>query len=413
MAMKVVPVAATALRVGRPVPFALRDSNGAMLLAAGAVIATEGMRQQLVDRGIFVDIVDSENFQRALAGKVDSMLRQNASIGQIAQAKVDAREVATDAPAMVAVRPNPMRRPTDPVAAWQSLVLRAGSLLHEPSAQDFCARTVQLDQDIQALVQTDPDGSLLVLIQNAGAELHQYSAGHAVLVSVMVGLAARQLSEWPEDWGVPLRCAALTMNLAMTALQNQLALQDSGLSPRQRAHVDGHAEAGTSQLVALGVDDPLWLEAVAHHHAGPPGPMSGLPPGQRLGRLIQRADIFAARLSPRRVRAAQSATAAAKAAYLDEHQQPDEAGAAIIKALGVYPPGSFVQLASNELGVVLRRGPRSAEPLVASVISRNGTPMGEPAVRDTRLKAHEVMAGVAPKEVRVRVPLARLLQLAG
>ena len=40
-----------------------------------------------------------------------------------------------------------------------------------------------------------------------------------------------------------------------------------------------------------------------------------------------RIDIFGARLSPRRTRKALSGAAAARAVFLDEHQQPDEAGA--------------------------------------------------------------------------------------
>ncbi|HMC14887.1 MAG TPA: phosphohydrolase, partial [Albitalea sp.] len=112
------------------------------------------------------------------------------------------------------------------------------------------------------------------------------------------------------------------------------------------------------------------------------------------------------------LRQAMAATAAAKAAYLDEHQQADEAGAAIIKAVGIYPPGSYVRLASNEVGVVLRRGRRANEPLVASVISRAGTPLGEPAIRDTRIKPHEISGGVAPHEVKIRLNLERLMQLA-
>ena len=106
-----------------------------------------------------------------------------------------------------------------------------------------------------------------------------------------------------------------------------------------------------------------------------------------------------------------AATAAAKAAYLDENQQADAAGSAIIKAVGIYPPGSFVRLASQEVAVVLRRGRRANEPLVASVLSRIGLPLGEPALRDTRMKPHEVTAGVAPHEVKLRLHLQRLLQL--
>ena len=50
---------------------------------------------------------------------------------------------------------------------------------------------------------------------------------------------------------------------------------------------------------------------------------------------------------------------------------------------------------------------------MASIVGRSGTPLGEPTVRDTRLRAHEVKSSIAPKDVRVRFPLPRLLQLAG
>jgi len=48
---------------------------------------------------------------------------------------------------------------------------------------------------------------------------------------------------------------------------------------------------------------------------------------------------------------------------------------------------------------------------VASVVSRVGTPLGEPALRNTRLAAHAVTAGVAPQEVRLRLNIERLLRL--
>lgn len=161
----------------------------------------------------------------------------------------------------------------------------------------------------------------------------------------------------------------------------------------------------------LGVADRLWLEAVEHHHSSPAGPLADLPPMLQLARLIQRADIFAARLSPRKARQAMAATAAAKAAYLDENQQADEAGAAIIKALGIYPPGSYVRLANTEIGIVLRRGRRANEPVVASIVGKSGTPLGEPAMRDIRQKACEITGGVAPHDVKLRLNLERLLQL--
>jgi hypothetical protein len=128
---------------------------------------------------------------------------------------------------------------------------------------------------------------------------------------------------------------------------------------------------------------------------------------------MQRADIFSARLSMRRSRPAMAASAALKAAYLDEHQQADEAGKALIQATGIYPPGSYVRLASGELGLVLRHGVHAKAPKVASLISKSGTPLVEPVLRDTRTRPHDVVAGVAPHEVKVRLPMEKMLRLAG
>ena len=162
---------------------------------------------------------------------------------------------------------------------------------------------------------------------------------------------------------------------------------------------------------AAGVKDELWLGAVERHHDSPPGPMANLPAAQQLARLIQRADIFAARMSARKRRPAMSANAAAKAAYLDENQQPDEAGSAIIKATGLYPPGSLVRLRNGEVAVVLRRGLRTTEPVVATIVNASGNVLATPSLRETRLPAFEVTGGAAPHEVKVRLDLERLVKL--
>jgi HD-GYP domain-containing protein (c-di-GMP phosphodiesterase class II) len=403
--MAVIQIPPTVLRLGVPVPFALRDASGHLLVPRGTLLESEAQRQQLLARGVFVDSNDSEHFKKALAGKLDSMVRQNATLGQIARAQPDA--IAPAAPAV-----GHARRIADPIGAWNGLLLRASSLLRDLTQADFVGRVTRLDQEALELLDADPDAALLTLIHSTTNDTHAYSVTHAMLVSAVCELAARHVPGWPADWRAPLRRAALTMNIAMTTLQDHLATQDEPLTPRQREVIDSHAARATAQLRELGVADELWLQAVEHHHASLPGPLSELPAMMQLARLIQRADIFAARLSPRKLRQALSASAAAKAAYLDERQKPDEAGAAIIKALGIYPPGSYVRLASMEVAVVVRRGRRANEPKVASILSRSGTPLGEPAPRDTRLKGHEITGGVPPHEVKVRLNLARLMVLA-
>jgi hypothetical protein len=390
------------LRVGQPTPVGLLDASGNLLLARGGVIETAAHRQHLIDRGVYVDQQESEAYCLSMAGKLDAMLRQNELLGRIAQARPDAASIEAAQTA---------RKPAKPSANLSDLQMHAGKLLREAPQPDFAARLRRLHDDLFGLVNGDADTALLLLIDATTSEVRQYSVTHAMLVAAVCELAARQLPGWPAEWREPLRFAALTMNMAMTALQDTLAQQATPPNPHQRAQIDSHAERAAQCLAAAGIDDTLWIDAVRHHHDAPPGALPSLAPAQQLARLIQRADIFAARLSPRERRCALSGAAAAQAAYLDELRQADEAGGAIIKATGIYPPGSYVRLASGEVAVVLRRGPRANEPLVASVLSRAGTPLGEPALRNTRVPSHAVTAGVAPRDVRLRLNMERLLRL--
>lgn len=392
------------LRVGQPTLFALRDKTGMLLVPKGTLVADTEQLQQLAARELYVDEQDSELLKRAIAGKVHELVRGNELLGRIAQARPDASD-------LVAPSAADARRLDDAVTAWSNLQVRVAALLRDAEQADFVAKAGALQKTLFDQINSDADDALLLLVHGATQEFRDYSASHAMLTAVVCELASRHVNDVSPAERQSLRCAALTMNVAMTALQNQLAQQESRLSAPQREQVDSHAERGAQALRAAGVTDELWLDAVRHHHDAPPGPLASLSPAQRLARLIRRADVFAARMSPRRGRPAMSATAAAKAAYLDENGQPDEAGSAIIKAVGLYPPGCLVRLASQEIAVVLRRGRRANAPTVAAIVNPAGAVLASPTLRSTHMPSHAVTAGVAPHEVKVRLNLQRLLQL--
>ena len=405
--MAVVPISTSAIRVNHPVPFALRDSAGLMLVPRGGVVASEAILKQLEDRGVFIDANDATAFKKAVAGKVELMVRDNTRLGRIAQAEteVDA-DVVVDQYASSTRTQNANTRLT-----WDGLSIKMAAALREPSKDDFLDRIEQIDEDLRSLLSAGTDAALLSLIYNATTDTQKYSVRHALLVTTIVELAARHLPAWPKEWRAPLRRAALTMNIAMTNLQDQLATQDIAATQAQREQIHTHAARGSMQLAELGIADKLWLQAVEHHHSSPSGPLNSLEPALQIARLIKRADLFAARLSPRKTRKAMTATAAAQAVYHDENKQPDEAGAAIIKAVGIYPPGTFVRLATEEVAIVLQRGLRASLPTVACVVGANGIPMSKPVVRETRHKAYHVTSTAAPHEVKVRLSAESLLQL--
>jgi ribosomal protein S16 len=153
------------------------------------------------------------------------------------------------------------------------------------------------------------------------------------------------------------------------------------------------------------------LDAVAAHHAEAPGELRSKTPAQRLARLIQRADMFAARMSPRLTRPPVAPAVAMQACYFDENKQVDEAGAALIKAVGIYQPGAYVKLASEEVAVVVRRGANTSTPRVAVVLNRSGMPTAEHAVRDTSQKDYRIVGSVPYNEVKVRISMERILPL--
>ncbi len=397
--MRLVPVSIESIKIGQPLPFPLMDRDGILLAQRSFVVES---RNDLIDfshrgGGLYIDVADSEAHHRAYVGQLNGMVRDGRSLGEIAGAQISVK--ALDARA-----PEDNERPD-----WLDLQVQGNALLRDSQSAHFMERLERLHQRLDLQSRRNPDGTLLALFHLSTTETRMYSATHAMLVSVMCGLAAREVLNWSPEVQSILCKAALTMNLGMTELQDRLAVQTDPVSPVQRKLITEHPSRSLEKLIALGVTDAMWLQAVAQHHTQAPGPLSTRTPAERLARLIQRADMFAARLAPRAARAPVAPAAAMQACYFDENRQIDEAGAALIKAVGIYQPGSFVRLASDEVGVVVRRGMNTTTPKVAVLINRNGMPTGEPMVRDTSTRDYKVVASVPHREVRVQLNLERLL----
>lgn len=297
------------------------------------------------------------------------------------------------------------------IEAWSGIALRTGALLRDTWSADTEARLRRIDAELIELVASEPNGSLLWLVHHNIGEPQNYSVLHSLLVAVVCELAADYLGPVSADIRASTRLAALTMNLTITRLQDELVRQTTPLTDEQRDALRDHGAQAAALLAESGVGDPLWLEALEHHHNAPPGALAGLAPEMQIARLIQQADVFAARLSPRAVRTALAANDAAKGIYFDERKTPDEAGGAIIKAVGIDVPGSPVLLRNGEVAVVVRRGQLANQPVVACIATAQGMPVSMPQLRDCRQPEHAVVSGLPPHRLRVRVVLGQLLRL--
>ena len=399
--MKLIPLSAENIRIGQPLPFPLLGQDGVLLAKKTFVIDSQQHLETISQRGggLYVTEKDFEEHHRAYVDKLQLLVRADRSLGEIAETKLYEAPILSRG-----LEEN--ERPD-----WLDLQSQGNVLLRDTHSLHFMSRLGRLHAQLNRHSVRNPDGTLFALIHLSATEIGMYSATHAMLVSVMCGLAAREVLGWPADVESQLCKAALSMNVGMTELQDRLATQIEPPSAAQRLTIANHAAQSVATLAAVGVTDALWLEAVQNHHAQQPGALRTKTPAQRLARMIQRADMFAARLAPRSSRSPTAPAAAMQACYFDENRQVDEAGAALIKAVGIYPPGSFVRLATDEIAVVVQRGRNTTTPRVAVLVNRSGMPVAEPIVRETSLPDYRIAASVAHRTVKVTVNLERLLPL--
>lgn len=365
---------ASEIRVGQPLPFDILNEQGRLLLARGQIVVSAAQLAQLIERGATVD-----------------------------QAELD-RVLAVKAA-------NPDRAPVTLFDLWAQAVTRLEQLLASITQPGFPARLDRFSTDFVALARRDVDIAVYLTVRQNPNRLQRYGLAHALHTALVAELAAARLG-WADADRLRFVKAALTMNLGIVELQGRLAASDLRVTEAQRAELRAHPQTAVDALRAAGVDDELWLQAVLQHHErrGGSGYPAALQEPAALAVALRLADVFIAKISPRASRDALTIQEAARQMFLEADGSP--VAAAVVKEYGLFPPGDFVQLASGERAVVVRRGADARTPMVAAITSRTGAPIVQTVPRDTRQKEHAIVGAAAERKLVVRVPPERLYGLA-
>ena len=387
------------LRLGEALPFPLRDSGGRLLLAAGVRLEDAQTLAGLKAAELYTDDHESNDWRRRLGSAMNTAVRQNATLQKIADTRPPAERERNTGPAKGLGE------------QWGDLAAVLDVTLRDVGADTpWMSRLLAVLERSNNLAEQRLDSSLYYLIYSAGHGAERYSSQHSLLCLLVAWDAARKLG-WDAPLINSLALAALTMNASMRRLQDQLAASDLQVTAANRLVIQQHAEQSAKLLRDAGVADPVWIEIVRlHHDDSQKGlDLGELNPAQRAARLLRRVDIFTAKLSRRATRGPMSPVQAAREACLGPGGTPDEIGAALLKAVGLYPPGSFVELVSGEIGIVVARGPRANLPLVAVLIGADGSPRGNVAMRDSNDRRYAVKAAVNAATVRVTPPHEALM----
>lgn len=400
---KLVPFDRERLTLNQALPFGLYANEGRLLLSAGQSISSPDRLQELLSDEVFADAQEVAEWERRMGAAVDEALRRNGTLGAVANAQP--KNLSQSGPDTRAAAPLPEQ--------WEEMVSALDAALRDPQAgQPWLAQAQAVQARARQLGQRRADACLYYLVYTCGDTVTSYSSRHALLTMLVLERAGEILGWTPEQCSAA-GSAALTMNVSMSRLQDLLAEADLSPTEQMREQIDDHPQRSVGMLQEAGVTDNIWLEAVAHHHApeAPGEEIASLSFEMQVARLLRRVDIFTAKMSRRRVRPPMSPVRAAKEACIGADGRPDLFGQALIKALGLYPPGSFVELNSGELGVVVSRGKRANLPLVASLVTSTGAPLGEPILRDTALARYAVKSSVNRTRIKVRPAHTRLIAL--
>ena len=213
--MSLIPINVDSIRIGFPLPCDLVDQSGVLLAKKSFVIRSKDdlLHMQSRNGGLFMDGLDAEALHKAYLDQLQTMMRNDKSIGEIADSKL--------------LVDRAVKRTVEAPSAldWRDLQVQAHRLLRDPHKESFLERLEQLHQVLGQELARNPNGVLFALMQLSATETEMYSATHAMLVNVMCSLAAREVLNWPEPVDVLLRKAALTMNIGMTELQDRLTTQ--------------------------------------------------------------------------------------------------------------------------------------------------------------------------------------------
>ena len=365
------------LHVGEPLPFRILDTHERLLLNAGQVLLDERQLDGLHERGAWAERSLVEATRQAQAAA--------------------ARKSQSAAALSVFDR-------------WERLMLHFDQVpraLQRREAQGTAVTT--FFAALQALVDRDPDVALFECMRQEERRFALYPLRHAVRVAVLVLLTARQLGWTPERCG-SLGCAALTMNLSMLDLQATMAAQDTPPTRKQLEQIRAHPEASAAMLQGAGVDDETWLATVRGHHERLGG--AGYPQGHEPtpeARVLRAADVYMAKISAREKRPAMTPQMATR--QLFQQSAGDELAMAMIRTVGVHPPGSLVRLHSGEVGVVIRRAVTGPHPLVATLSDKNGKPVGETHRRDSAQAGFAIEGAPENAAAFPRIPPERVYGL--
>jgi HD-GYP domain-containing protein (c-di-GMP phosphodiesterase class II) len=352
-------ISADQLQILAPLPVDVYDADHRLLLRRGNLITSEAQLERLVSEGLFSD------------QPID---------GRVARAA----------------------RPKTRVCVYAEVVAAAATLetlcCAPESYPGFVAAIDHLAVALRKACALDPDAALAHIMFAREA---RYPIRQSFNTAIITALLLERMSNDSARTQAAV-CAALTGNLTIHAVQDALYRQQA-MTVEQRKLIAKHPDACADRLASLGVRDATWLDFVRQHHEFIDG--SGYPRGlagaavRREAQVIGLADRYCGTVTERAYRQAVAPDVAMvqikmrSGTAIDEHLIEE-----LVHWIGMYPPGTVVELVNREVAVVTRRLRDPKHPVVCAVAGQNLQAFESPRKRMTASQPQYDIECVLPRE---------------
>lgn len=355
------------IQLDKPLEWSIYGANGQLLLRQGTVVRSE-------------DVI-SKVFQHDPFRNVERIINSTPQVFERKKA-VTTKESR-----------NPFNEITRFATRYRNIIKDI-----EKNEPIVSKKVIRLAEDIQSLVEFDEDACL------GAIHLYYdqtYTALQPIYKAILCELTA-SLQDFTLIERQSLLAAAITSNIGLIEIQDQLNNQATPLTAAQKQIIRNAPSRGVEMLKDCHVEDTTWLKTLIENHERNDG--SGYPWGlkskyiSKFAKILGLADTYVAMISKRAYRKASLAQTALQEVYQMSSKEDETIYVNFIRQLGVFPPGTLVKLKNGEIAAVTYRGfGNSIMSSAMSIGNINGQFYASPIKRDTSLDEFKIMKMFNPK----------------
>ena len=205
------------------------------------------------------------------------------------------------------------------------------------------------------------------------------------------------------DTKTSLMRAILLANLTFYEFQVLLNTMDGKLTESQRAKLHKHPLESAQKLEIAGFTDPVMIKAIRQHHerldgTGYPNQLKGTEIST-LALILSICETYTARIDNRAYRKPVHPREALSHLLNEDDQRVKELLISLAKAIGLYPPGTWVKLANGEIAMVTGVSSATPVPRVVALFDPKGQPYMGKMSRDAKNPATKVVGPSFPPKL--------------